>query len=436
MPHDVFISYSHKDKPIADAICANLESAGFRCWIAPRDIAPGQDWPTAISEAITLSRVMVLVFSADSNRSKQVGNEISLAFDNNLIIIPFKLDAIAPEPGKQYYLARTHWLDAMNPPTQEQIDKLVGYVRSFVPEQGSAGMALPMPVNKAPVVEALQPAPEVKHFPSQPVNVEPSGLQKEPKRKNIWIWGILLLAAIITGSFFAVRSFGSDPLPTSTPTSSFTSTLTSTIPSTPTPSRTSTPRPTSTQTPQPAWVTDFAQPILDAILSRSPNFQDDFHDKSGGWQAADWCGKRMEYMAGEMVVTDCRLSNPHINYSDFVAEFDARFLPGAGRDTEWIFHFRETEGPNYEIRINYPGDVHLFFYQGNNYEFPGVANPGDQSNHVVVIAKGDRTAYYINSEPLSYVEISTIRYGGLRFLADNTILAIDNFKVWNISDLP
>jgi len=34
MAHDVFIPHSGKDKTIADAICANLEDAGVRCWIA------------------------------------------------------------------------------------------------------------------------------------------------------------------------------------------------------------------------------------------------------------------------------------------------------------------------------------------------------------------------------------------------------------------
>jgi hypothetical protein len=44
MAHDVFISYSSKDKPTADAACAILESKGIRCWIAPRDILPSADW--------------------------------------------------------------------------------------------------------------------------------------------------------------------------------------------------------------------------------------------------------------------------------------------------------------------------------------------------------------------------------------------------------
>ncbi|HXQ15450.1 MAG TPA: toll/interleukin-1 receptor domain-containing protein [Caulobacteraceae bacterium] len=42
--HDVFISYSSKDKTTADAICALLERDGAKCWIAPRDILPGEAW--------------------------------------------------------------------------------------------------------------------------------------------------------------------------------------------------------------------------------------------------------------------------------------------------------------------------------------------------------------------------------------------------------
>lgn len=135
MAHDVFISHSHKDKAIADAVCAMLESNGIRCWIAPRDIEPGVDWPTAISTALAGSRVFVLIFSGNANRSEDVGRELILAANNNLVIVPFKIENVTPEPGKLYYLARTHWLDAMNPPTQEQIENLVTAVLAFLPKR-------------------------------------------------------------------------------------------------------------------------------------------------------------------------------------------------------------------------------------------------------------------------------------------------------------
>jgi hypothetical protein len=429
MAHDVFISYSHKDKAIADAICSNLETAGMRCWIAPRDIAPGMDWPTAISAAITLSRVMVLVFSADSNRSKQVGNEISLAFDNNLIIIPFKIDAIAPEPGKQYYLARTHWLDAMNPPTQEQINTLVGYVRSFLSEQGTTG--------------TVQPAPEVKPPPPQTVKVEPTSLQKRAKGKSIWIWSFLVVMAIIAGSIYALRSLVQSPIPTSTSGPTFTTT--STLPPTSISMPTSTPRPTSTQTPPPAWVAEFAQPILDAIASRAPSFQDDFGPESAGWQALS-CGQRINYLDGELVLTDCKVTRQYIDYADFVVEFDAHFLPDTNKNTRsnWSVYFRQE----YRFSVYFDGSVTLGLRPGDeNFDFPYAANPGLETNHLLLIAKGLKLAFYMNNKPLYYYEKSSIiRQGtmdlivddgsGARDLAHPAIVAFDNFKIWNIYDLP
>jgi hypothetical protein len=87
-----------------------------RCWIAPRDIQPGKDWPTEISTVIPKCRAMVLIFSAHSNNSDDVSRELILAANNKLVIIPFKIDVGMPKPGMDYYLARTHWLDAMNPP--------------------------------------------------------------------------------------------------------------------------------------------------------------------------------------------------------------------------------------------------------------------------------------------------------------------------------
>ena len=76
MAHDVFISHASEDKPTADAVCARLEADGIRCWIAPRDILPGTEWGEAIVDAIEGGRVMVLVFSAQTNLSRQVIREV------------------------------------------------------------------------------------------------------------------------------------------------------------------------------------------------------------------------------------------------------------------------------------------------------------------------------------------------------------------------
>ena len=132
MDHDVFISYSHKDKLIADTICPNLEIDGVRCWIAPRDIGPGEQWPEAIGREIPQSRVMVMIFSSNSNNSDQVYRELFIAADNKVVIIPFKIEDVELNPRIGFLLAGTHWLDAISPPMQEQINILVTRVKSIL----------------------------------------------------------------------------------------------------------------------------------------------------------------------------------------------------------------------------------------------------------------------------------------------------------------
>jgi len=205
MAHDLFISYSNKDKPIADGICANLEAAGIRCWIAPRDIAAGEDWPTAITTAISNSKVMVLVFSASSNSSSDVSREIILAANENLTIIPFKIEDVKPEPGKQYYLARTHWLEAMNPPTREQIQVLVDRVRALVPAVGAEGF----------VQSAFIPVPS---------SMPPFTAQKRPSRWR-YLWLAIILVLVALGFTFWPKNQGMPASPTETPTLGATDTL-------------------------------------------------------------------------------------------------------------------------------------------------------------------------------------------------------------------
>ena len=191
MTHEVFISYSHHDKAIADGVCANLESAGIRCWITPRDIAPGHDWPTSISDAIDHSRVLVLIFSSRSNSSQDVGRELILAANNNCIIVPFKIEDVAPEPGKKYYLARTHWLDAMDPPTWEQVEKLVSCVRSLLVEAG-VDLALKSPHEKDPAEAIPKPiSPTVKPVGTQFASPAPSPANK--RNALPWLLVVLLL---------------------------------------------------------------------------------------------------------------------------------------------------------------------------------------------------------------------------------------------------
>jgi len=133
MSYDVFISYATVDKHVADAVCSTLENSSIRCWIAPRDIIPGNDWAQSIADAIKSSKIMILVFSQNSNDSPQVSKELNLAVTNKLMVIPFKIDNCTPSGNMEYFLADTHWLDAIDGDMQGQINKLKGVVVSVLP---------------------------------------------------------------------------------------------------------------------------------------------------------------------------------------------------------------------------------------------------------------------------------------------------------------
>src|SRR5437763_1951079 len=95
--HDVFLSHSTEDKAAADAICAALESAGVRCWIAPRDILPGSNWASSILKAIADSRAMVLVFSQHANSSPHIRREVERAVHHGVPIAPIRLVDAMPQ---------------------------------------------------------------------------------------------------------------------------------------------------------------------------------------------------------------------------------------------------------------------------------------------------------------------------------------------------
>lgn len=130
--HQVFISYSSKDKIVGDAACAYLEQRGIGCWIAPRDIVPGMDWGEAIVDGITGAQVFVLVFSTNANESPQVRREIERAVHHGLAVIPFRIEDVLPVKSLEYFMSVAHWLDALHPPLDDHFAHLARVVEGLL----------------------------------------------------------------------------------------------------------------------------------------------------------------------------------------------------------------------------------------------------------------------------------------------------------------
>lgn len=219
MAHDVFISHSQRNKTVADALCAGLEAGGIRCWIAPRDVLPGRSFAGEITRAINQSKVMVLVFSADSNNSEQILREVQLAANARLHIIQFRIEEVVPNDDLQYYLSTPHWLDAVTPPLEGHLARLRASIEVLLGTdanepgkstvEGASSVVPSMPrENEKTRQEASVPLTEVAGLRMPPVPVipipPPDGKSDEPveprsldKKKNRVRVVIAVLAAVV-----------------------------------------------------------------------------------------------------------------------------------------------------------------------------------------------------------------------------------------------
>ena len=141
MAREVFVSYSQPDYECAMALVERVERDGVNCWIAPRDIAPSADWAAEIIDAISIARVMVLVFSASSNDSPQVRREVERAVHKQVSILPFRIENVLPSKSLEYFLSAQHWMDAFPPPREAHYARLCAYLKNQLPKSESIGSA-------------------------------------------------------------------------------------------------------------------------------------------------------------------------------------------------------------------------------------------------------------------------------------------------------
>ena len=108
---DVFVSYASQDAAIANSIVESLEQRGLRCWIAPRDVAPGSLYADGIVRAINDAKVLVLVLSEHAIASAHVGKEIERASSKGRPILAIRADTATLSPAFEYFLSESQWIE-------------------------------------------------------------------------------------------------------------------------------------------------------------------------------------------------------------------------------------------------------------------------------------------------------------------------------------
>ena len=111
MSASIFISFASKDRKVAESICNALERRGLKCWISCRDVMPGENFQESIVRAIRSAKLMVLVFSANANNSDEIKKELVLAGRSKLIVVPLRVEDVAPGDAFAYEFATRQWID-------------------------------------------------------------------------------------------------------------------------------------------------------------------------------------------------------------------------------------------------------------------------------------------------------------------------------------
>ena len=132
MAHDVFLSYSNKDKVAAETVSRALEASGVRVWMAPRDFFPGLDWAESIRAAMDQGRFFVLVFSSRANASEHTLLELDYAVSHGKLVIPFRIEDVKPSGRMASLLAVSQWVDAFSPPLEPHADRLAALLRGML----------------------------------------------------------------------------------------------------------------------------------------------------------------------------------------------------------------------------------------------------------------------------------------------------------------
>ena len=125
----VFVSYASQDVAVANAVVEALEAHGARCWIAPRDVVPGEFYAGAIVHAIDAAKIIVLILSENAAASQHVLREVERACSKRHPVVAFRIDLASMPANLEYFLNTSHWLDASAVGVEQALPKLIDAVQ-------------------------------------------------------------------------------------------------------------------------------------------------------------------------------------------------------------------------------------------------------------------------------------------------------------------
>jgi CheY-like chemotaxis protein len=127
----VFISYASVDARRVYPIAESLEATGVRVWIDRSEIAGGANYGPYIVQGIRDSAVVLVACSAASMRSRNVKQEIQLAWKYQRPYLPLLLEPVAFPDDVTYWLEGWQWIEALDRPNAEWFPELLHAIQNL-----------------------------------------------------------------------------------------------------------------------------------------------------------------------------------------------------------------------------------------------------------------------------------------------------------------
>src|SRR3954447_23970140 len=121
----LFISYASADRervlPVVDA----LEGAGVAVWIDREGIHGGANYGREIAEAIKGAAALVLMASGMSLASRNVKQEIAVAWEYERPYLPLLLEPVVIPDDVKYWLTAAQWIEVLDKTAEEWLPRVL-----------------------------------------------------------------------------------------------------------------------------------------------------------------------------------------------------------------------------------------------------------------------------------------------------------------------
>src|SRR5215218_1287289 len=134
----IFISYARAERERVISLVAELERAGVAVWMDEANIAGGANYGPEIVAAIHDACAVLVVCSAAAFASRNVRQEVALAWKYERPLVPLRLEPVEPPPELAYWLEASQWIDALIPDSVAFMDALLAALGRHGLEFGTA----------------------------------------------------------------------------------------------------------------------------------------------------------------------------------------------------------------------------------------------------------------------------------------------------------